>query len=338
MNNLMSLALGLSFSVALSSMALAEEAYTLRVTNGILRQPSRLSAVISQEGCTGTFVSPTTILTAAHCAGNGFTFNGVRTSSFQSMGEYFGVPWNTDNDVRVLVFPKAVAPAWVPVANEGAFQGLHVVVAGFGAYDVAGNPLKDFRFRFGTNKVASFYYGNNRLLEVHGTKFGRLDQIEGSNSNVGPGDSGGPLLWNGIITGIASGVFSINNQTQGAIYVNLTNPDVRNYLNAQVRTRGADIRFGGEGSIPYSECKDLDPSQRDFTFVFDVPHSNIRSMAGEGGAHMRVFRKVSGEFQNNNFSEDNAMNSEFYTFSAPSFGARLIIQDGQPTPRYVCFI
>lgn len=308
-----------------------------RITNGQLEHPSRLSAVIYQDGCTGTFVSPTTIVTAGHCADRGFTYKGIRTRSHQSMGEYYGIPWNYDNDVRVLIFPQPVAPAWMPVVNEAVFPGLHVVIAGFGSYDMTGDGHYDGRFRYGTNLVDGFEYGG-RVIIINGTSFGRVAGSEGVDSVTGPGDSGGALLWNGRLAGVTSAGRVTSASTKMSMFVNLTNPHIRAFLNAQVATQGADIRFTDEGSIPYPECMNLDSSQKVFTFVFQVPHSNISSMAGHGGASMRVFRKVSVDRNNNNYVEDNWMNSEFYTFSTPAFGAHLIIPDDQPTPSYVCFI
>lgn len=311
------------------------EASELRITNGQQTQPSRLSAVIYQDGCTGTFVSPTTIITAGHCADHGFTYKGVRTRSYQSMGEYYGIPWDFANDVRVLIFPQPVAPAWMPVVNEAAFSGLHVVMAGFGAFDMTGDGRGDGRFRFGTNFIHGFE-ANGRIIVINGTRFESIGGVEGSDSSTGPGDSGGALLWNGRLTGVISGGALTSDSSQKAIFVNLTHPEIRAFLNAQIATQGADIRFTHDGSVPYSECVDLDQSQKIFTFVFDVPHSNITSP--EGAANFRVFRKLSARRDNNNYVEDNGMNGDFYTFSAPAFGTHLIVPDGQATPRSVCFI
>lgn len=322
-------------------MALILSAYSvdpgeLRVTNGIQHQSPRFSAIISQDGCTGTFVSPTTIITAAHCADHGFTYKGVRTRSFQSMPEYMGVPWTWTNDVRVLVFPEPVAPAWMPVVNEAVFPGLHVVIAGFGNFDEI-NGRNDGRFRFGTN-IVSGLENNGHHITIEGTRFETIDGAEGSQSVTGPGDSGGPLLWNGRLAGTVYGGAATGPEMKKSYFMNLTNPEVRAFLNAQIARNGADIRFSDEGSIPYQECVDLDPNQRVFTFVFDVPHSNISSMAGEGGAHLHVYRKYNPRGDDNRYGLDNEMNGEFYTFSVPAFGAHLIVKEGQPTPRYACFI
>lgn len=327
-----------------AGMAILLSAYTddpgdsgdLRITNGVQYQPQRLSAIISQDGCTGTFVSPTTIITAAHCADHGFTFKGVKTRSYQSMPEYLGIPWDWKNDVRVLIFPQPVAPAWMPVVNEPVFPGLHVVLAGFGRYDDI-NGRHDGRFRFGTN-IVSGLENNGHHITIEGTRFEKIDGAEGTQSTTGPGDSGGPLLWNGRLAGTLYGGSAIGPSLKKSYFMNLTHPEVRAFLNAQIARNGADIRFSDQGSVPYQECVNLDPNQRVFTFVFDVPHSNISSMAGEGGAHLRVYRKKDANRNSNSYLLDNDMNGDFYTFSVPSFGAHLIVQDGQPTPRFVCFI
>lgn len=248
----------------------------LKITNGIKRQPKSLTAVVLQDGCTGTFVSPTTILTAAHCADHGFTYNGVKTKSFKSFADHRGVAWDFSTDVRVLVFPKAVAPAWIPVSTQAVKKDEQVVYAGYGTYDL-NNSKYDGKFRFGTNKVAGFE-ANDHLIQTYGAFVETIDGEEGLGSSVGPGDSGGPLLRDGLLIGIASAIANAGNKNK-AIHVNLTNPEIKQFLD-EMNKEGADIRFDGKGTNEYEECVDVDATQEMAKLEFDAPHYKVSRVEG----------------------------------------------------------
>lgn len=249
----------------------------VKVTNGVLNQPNALTAVVFQDGCTGTFVSPTVILTAAHCADKGFTYKGVKTKSFQSMPEATGKPWNYDIDVRILVFPSAVAPAYIPVSTTRVKLDELVVFAGYGTHDVK-NGKYDGKFRWGTGRLARFE-ANERTVHSDGSSLERIAGTEGTNSGIGPGDSGGPLLRDGMLIGIASAFAGSGGDRHTSIHVNLTQPDILAFLN-EAKKNGADIRFDEKPTIPYEECFDVDPTKEINSFLFTVPHRQISSVTG----------------------------------------------------------
>ncbi|RYZ58836.1 MAG: trypsin-like serine protease [Proteobacteria bacterium] len=249
----------------------------VKVTNGVLGQPKALTAVISQDGCTGTFVSPTVILTAAHCADKGFTYKGVRTKSFQSMPEAIGKPWNFDIDVRILVFPSDVAPAYIPVSTARVKGDELIVFAGYGTYDLKNNK-NDGKFRWGTGRLGGFE-ADEHLVASHGSDLERIAGTEGTNSGVGPGDSGGPLLRDGMLIGIASAVAGEGNDRHKSVHVNLTQPDILAFLK-EAKKNGADIRFDEKPTIPYEECFDVDSTKEMNSFLFTVPHRQISSVSG----------------------------------------------------------
>ncbi|RYZ56771.1 MAG: trypsin-like serine protease [Proteobacteria bacterium] len=250
---------------------------SLKITNGIKKQPDRFKAVIYQDGCTGTFVSPTTIITAAHCADKGFTFKGVRTISFRSMPEALKKSWGFNIDVRLLVFPKAVAPAWIPISTKRVEGDEAIVFAGFGTYDLKNNK-NDGQFRYGTSNLLGFESGEN-LLITHGTDLEAIAGTEGTNSGVGPGDSGGPLLRDGLLIGVASGIAGLGDDRHKSFHVNLTEPSIKAFLDEAVKG-GIDIRFDGEGSIPYEECFDVNADKESEDFKFEVPHRQLVSVSG----------------------------------------------------------
>lgn len=326
---------------------------SLKVTNGIQKQADRFKAVIYQDGCTGTFVSPTTIITAAHCADKGFTYKGVRTSSFQSMPEALKKPWGFNIDVRLLVFPKAVAPAWIPISTKRVEGNEAIVFAGFGTYDLKNNK-NDGQFRYGTSNLLGFESGEN-LLITHGSDLEKIEGTEGTNSGVGPGDSGGPLLRDGLLIGVASGIAGIGDDRHKSFHVNLTEPDIKAFLDEAVKN-GIDIHFDGEGTIPYEECFEVDASKQSEVFKFEVPHRQLVSVKGSWsickdceltdasgyteGKHKDlrpVFKDINAaallvrleqDFANTKSApEPKAWTGETVVFRKPGFGAKLAIHD-----------
>lgn len=251
----------------------------LKITNGIKLQPDRLSAVIFQDGCTGTFVSPTTILTAAHCADKGFTFKGVRTLSHESMPESLNKPWSFDTDVRLLVFPKAVAPAWIPVSTKSMLGDEDVLIAGFGIYDMI-EKKGDGKFRYGTMTLRGFE-AKGQLLVSDGLSAEAVKGQLGDQSGIGPGDSGGPMFRDGQLVGIAAAVSGNGVEGQHkSIHVNLTHPKVKAFLDSAV-AEGVDIRFDGQGTKAYEECFDIDSKKEVSQLKFEVPHRRISSISGQ---------------------------------------------------------
>jgi V8-like Glu-specific endopeptidase len=105
--------------------------------------------------CSGTLISPTVFLTAAHCADPGqevrVTFDpayedGDRThrGTFHADPAYPG-PASDTHDIAVVVLDRAVkgiAPARLPKANSlsGLSSGQRITSVGYGAYEVTNGP------------------------------------------------------------------------------------------------------------------------------------------------------------------------------------------------------
>jgi hypothetical protein len=151
--------------------------------------------------CSGTLVSPTVFLTAAHCAEGdrvGVTFDPAYVAGDPvSYGSWhadplYGKSQSDPHDIAVVVFPrpiKGIAPARLPAA--GSLSGLsgaqQFTSVGYGAYEVTKGP------------------GGHRFLydDVRGVATGTLNAINAawlrismnpSTGNGGTcyGDSGGP--------------------------------------------------------------------------------------------------------------------------------------------------
>lgn len=306
----------------------------LKVTNGIKKQTSRLAAVISQDGCTGTFVSPTTIITAAHCADHGFTYNGVRTRSFESMPEHHGVAWSFPEDVRVLVFPQPVAPAWIPIATSPVQIGDKITVAGYGIYDLTSGK-GDGSFRLGVNKITALE-SDGQIFLTQGTESETIYGQEGQHSAIGSGDSGGPVLRDGQLVGVIAGSVDLGD-VRKSVFVNLTNPKIRDFLQSARQKHGADIRENGEGSNSYQECGSLQRDRRSYEMIFDVPHSRMLVQGG-AGTKIEFFGKVSGRSDDKTFYPGGTViDGQTYEFADTLYGARISIPDDSRVPDSICF-
>ena len=153
--------------------------------------------------CTGTFVAPNAVLTAAHCAtkSGSYTvysaFGRYSTSHVERLGP--GV-LNDPNDIAFLIFSRDVAdPSLGHVYGIGdkPMPGEEVRLVGYGCNDIdlaTGAGVK----RTGTNKV----FKVADYIELLSTPNERLKRSHASNALVGSdnqagacfGDSGGPML------------------------------------------------------------------------------------------------------------------------------------------------
>jgi hypothetical protein len=151
--------------------------------------------------CSGTLISPTVFLTAAHCAEGdsvGVTFDpAYQAGDAVSYGTWhadplYGKSQSDPHDIAVVVFPKAIkgiAPARLPAANSLASlsSAQRFTSVGYGAYAVTNGP------------------GGHAFLydDVRGVATGTLNAINPSwlrismNPATGDGgtcygDSGGP--------------------------------------------------------------------------------------------------------------------------------------------------
>jgi secreted trypsin-like serine protease len=153
--------------------------------------------------CSGTLISPTVFLTAAHCAEGdrvGVTFDSAYVAGARDAVSYgtwhadplYGKSQNDPHDIAVVVFPrpiKGITPARLPAANSlSDLSGSQMFTSvGYGAYEVTNGP------------------GGHQFLydDVRGVATGTLNAINPSwlrismnpstgNGGTCYGDSGGP--------------------------------------------------------------------------------------------------------------------------------------------------
>lgn len=184
----------------------------------------------SAGGCTGTAVSDDTLVFAAHCVGDGgyqqgsgltrqakaevcvsnFLIKDVCTKTTFVPVEYATEqPLKMAHDVAISVFPKGTFKTFANVASKAVAAGDDVVLIGYSEVDLAqGKSAK----RWGRNKVSSFLSNITIVSDSNGTNQG---------VGVSPGDSGGPMLSQCEVVGVASRMTSPDRNKQN-LHTNLT--------------------------------------------------------------------------------------------------------------------
>lgn len=239
-----------------SCRALSPATADIKVTNGIEGTPTPDIRRLGTAGgiCTGTFVAPSTLLTAAHCVSAIDPGGGILVDGFKSLKAFVnprffalfdeagpgaalaGTPGrgaapvepalNHEHyqtyDLAVVVFPPDTATtlgvqAYRAVRTQPAAIGENIFVVGFGDNDWTTKTGSGV-FRWGKNVVAQ------ATPDILVTK-GRLKNaavVDGTDANAGHGDSGAPLVAQGqeILGTVSSG--GPLGSTASAIYVNLT--------------------------------------------------------------------------------------------------------------------
>jgi Trypsin len=198
--------------------------------------------VIEILGCTATIVSTDTVITAAHCMAavtdSRFSKNNIYytacidtkeftdqcTNQIQIPEEFFirdakGIDTRERDfryDVAVLVFPDKPFKRFFSVAKDVVALGADILMVGYSEKEMT--EKRSGHKRWGKNKVS----------QVDGQENTIISDISGGVA-ISPGDSGGPLLHNCKLVGVASRML-VDKAPKVSMHTNILSPRLRPFL------------------------------------------------------------------------------------------------------------
>ena len=154
--------------------------------------------------CTGTFITSSAVLTAAHCLTNSPFVVTQGISSKQIIINKNSQLGSSSEDLGFVLFPENPAQSMASIIDRAVRPGETISLVGYGnnfytpdgvgSEQGTGSGIR----RKGRNIVAAVGGG---IINISGNYD---NSATGMNSICGSGDSGGPLLINGEIAGVAS--------------------------------------------------------------------------------------------------------------------------------------
>jgi hypothetical protein len=222
----------------------------VKVTNGIPTDGYPAVVYLNNDSleaaCTGTFVSDTTLLTAAHCINNdddgGLRIDTVRSLKSIHVAGVFGLgAQRLPTDLAIIIFPPGTGTSTIPMATKPPAVGDSITIIGYGrTIATVDKSVSETQAITGDNQLQSA----GAFLFFTGQP-GPSDTVPaGQDSASGDGDSGGPLLIDGKLAGTCA-VGSVAQGRKRSFYINLQSPQSCALLR-RAQAEGADIPALGD--------------------------------------------------------------------------------------------
>jgi hypothetical protein len=208
----------------------AHEGSTGSIHNGVSAD-DKFPAVVRVGGCTGTFVSDTTLIYAAHClkaSGNRAIVRSpfiAETSNTFMHPSYNGIG---ANDIAVAIFADGTAGNFRSFYRGSRSRGTEIHMVGWGCDSTDPKRGK----KEGRNRLDSSR-GGVLISSSRQTNWGQ----KGSDVSVCPGDSGGPLFINDKLAGVTS----FHRYGRGSGHPDLQYASNMSFLKRMIDEQGAKI-------------------------------------------------------------------------------------------------
>ena len=229
----------------------------LNLVNGVETSDQEAVVIIETASgyCTGTFVSDSTLITAAHCAHDKSPTGGIRYKKINPLhlthyGKLAGSKSKVWQDLMIVTFPEGTSKSFVSLNNVAPKVGDRIQIIGFGQTDLIRDNKPDGKKRKGFNTITKIQE-NNTVLTYEAPR-SHEGITPGEKAMTGRGDSGGPIFAEGGgLVGIVS---------RGSLEPNLTEYDVNLFSTESLKLMEAAITRGSKITGIENVRSHLDPN------------------------------------------------------------------------------